>query len=90
MKKSLADSLADVQYLLDNLDTLFEGVRTDAEAQHVIKAASTPFHSVGQASHILPLLSPDERAQLLSISSLASSPTDKLARLEVWFRERGY
>ncbi len=90
MKKSLADSLADIQGLLDNLDTLFEGVETDAEAQLVIAAASKPFVSLGQAGRVLPQLSPDEKAQLLSISNSALSSTDKLAQLQAWFRERGY
>lgn len=90
MKKSLADSLADIQDLLDNLDTLFEGVETDAEAQQVITAASKPFDSLGQAGRVLPQLRPDEKAQLLSISNSALSPADKLAQLQSWFREHGY
>lgn len=90
MNRSLADSLGDVQELLNNLDTLFEGVETDAEAQQAIAEASLPFVSLGQAGRILPMLSLDEKAQLLRITNSALSPTDKLGRLQDWFRQHGY
>lgn len=90
MDNSLADILASIQDLIGNLDSLFDGVDNDAEAQKVISEASRPFALLATAGRVLPLLPSHEKEQIVAITYSALSPIDKLTRLQEWFRAHGY
>ncbi len=90
MPKSLSESLAAIQDLVERVPIMFEGVESDEEAQQVIAGELEHVSAFTEAARVLPLLTAEERAEILNITDSQSLATDKLDRLQRWFREHGY